>query len=244
MIVIPAIDLRAGRCVRLLRGDFARETVYADDPLLVAQTWCHRGASWLHVVDLDGARHGEPMQAELIERIIQAVPGVRVQVGGGVRTLSAIERWLTAGAARVVVGTVAVERPQLIAEAIRLFGSEALVVALDSREGWVATRGWESLSPVTVDEAAAQLRDVGIRRVLVTDIDRDGALSRPNAELMARIASRGLSVLASGGVSDREDLVALARIPGVEGAIVGRALYEGRLQLTRPEDWIVAEGES
>ncbi len=242
MIVIPAIDLRAGRCVRLVQGDFARETVYGDDPVAVARHWAERGAVWLHVVDLDGARAGHLVQLALIADIVRAVPGVAVQVGGGVRSPAAIEQLLDVGVARVVLGTVALERPELVAEAIARFGAERIVVAIDSRDGWVATRGWETVEPVRAEEVAQRMVTEGVRRILATDIARDGTLTQPNLELMARMAATGALVIASGGVSRREDLVALAGIPGVEAAIVGRALYEGRLRLERPEDWMVVGG--
>ncbi len=239
MIVIPAIDIRAGRCVRLLQGDFSRETVYADDPVAVARHWASRGASWLHVVDLDGARAGEPVQLELVREIVRAVPGVLVQAGGGVRSLDAIERLLDSGVTRVVIGTVVLEQPELVTQAIERFGTDRLVVAIDSRDGWVATRGWETLTPVRAEDVAQRVAAQGVRRVLATDIGRDGTLTRPNVELMARLAAMGVLVIASGGVSRYEDLLALARVPGVEAAIVGRALYEGQLRFERAADWVV-----
>lgn len=239
MIVIPAIDIRAGRCVRLLQGDFARETVYADDPVAMARHWADLGAPWLHVVDLDGARTGQPVQLELVSAIVRAVPGVSVQAGGGVRSLEAIERLLALGVARVVIGTVALEQPELVAQAIDRFGADQLVVAIDSRDGWVATRGWETMAPVRAETVAQQVASVGVRRILATDIARDGTMTCPNVELMARLARSGVTVIASGGVGRYEDLVALAGISGVEAAIVGRALYEGRWCPQRATDWVV-----
>lgn len=239
MIVIPAIDIRAGRCVRLLQGDFARETVYADDPVAVARHWADLGSPWLHVVDLDGARAGQPVQLELVREIVRAVPDVLVQAGGGVRSLEAIERMLAFGVARVVIGTVALEQPELVTQAIERFGTDRLVVAIDSRDGWVATRGWETFAPIRAEAVAQQMARVGVRRILATDIARDGTMTCPNLELMARLARSGVTVIASGGVSRYEDLVALAGIPGVEAAIVGRALYEGRWRPQRATDWVV-----
>jgi len=239
VIVIPAIDVRAGRCVRLLQGDFARETVYAEDPVAVARHWAQCGATWLHVVDLDGARAGEPVQLPLVREIVRAVPEVSVQAGGGVRSLETIARVLDAGVRRVVIGTAALERPTLIAQAIERFGAERIVVAVDSRDGWVATRGWETVEPVRAEAVARHVAELGVRRILATDIARDGTLASPNLALMARLAETGVAVIASGGVSRYEDLVALAGVPGVEAAIVGRALYEGRLRLESPTDWVV-----
>jgi phosphoribosylformimino-5-aminoimidazole carboxamide ribotide isomerase len=239
VIVIPAIDLREGRCVRLLQGDFARATVYSDDPIEMAQRWASAGARWLHVVDLDGARLGQPVQHELIERVIRAVPDVAVQVGGGVRTLDAVERLLVGGAARVVIGTAALERPDMLREALARFGVERVVVAVDSRDGWVATHGWETVQAIRVEEVVHRVVLLGVRRVLATDVTRDGTLTRPNLELMGRLAALGVTVIASGGVGSRSDLEALARVPGVEAAIVGRALYEGRVRFERPEDWVI-----
>ncbi|MCX7623554.1 MAG: 1-(5-phosphoribosyl)-5-[(5-phosphoribosylamino)methylideneamino]imidazole-4-carboxamide isomerase [Thermomicrobium sp.] len=242
MIVIPAVDLRDGRCVRLFQGDFARETVYADDPVAMARHWANRGATWLHVVDLDGARAGAPVQLALVRAIVQATPEVSVQAGGGVRSLAAIRELLEAGVARVVVGTVALEQPELVAEALERFGADRIVVAVDSRDGLVATRGWESTAAIEAEAVVRRLAESGVRRILATDIARDGTLTGPNIELMARLAGIGVTVIASGGVRGPEDLVALARVPGVEATVVGRALYEGRLRLERPSDWVIAGG--
>ncbi len=242
MIVIPAIDLRGGRCVRLVQGDYSRETVYSDDPVRVARRWAECGARWLHVVDLDGARAGQPLQVGLVEQVVRAVPELSVQVGGGLRSLEAIERVLMAGAARVVLGTAAIERPEFVAEAVRLFGADRIVVAVDSRAGRVATHGWETLQPVHAVDVVRRMVQFGVRRVLATDVARDGTLMRPNVELMADLAALGVAVIASGGVSSRADLEVLAQVRGVEAVVVGRALYEGRLRCQRPEEWIVDAG--
>lgn len=242
MIVIPAIDLRRGRCVRLVQGDFSRETVYSDDPLRVARLWAECGARWLHVVDLDGARVGQPLQVGLVEQVVRAVPELLVQAGGGVRSLEAIERLLMTGVARVVIGTAAIEQPEFVAEAVRVFGADRIVVSVDSRDGWVATHGWETLQPVRAVDLVGRLVQFGVRRILATDVARDGTLTRPNFELMAQLANLGVAVIASGGVSSRADLEALAQVRGVEAVVVGRALYEGRLRCERPDDWIVAGG--
>jgi phosphoribosylformimino-5-aminoimidazole carboxamide ribotide isomerase len=179
------------------------------------------------------------VQHELIERVIRAVPDVAVQVGGGVRTLDAVERLLVGGAARVVIGTAALERPDMLREALARFGVERVVVAVDSRDGWVATHGWETVQAIRVEEVVHRVVLLGVRRVLATDVTRDGTLTRPNLELMGRLAALGVTVIASGGVGSRSDLEALARVPGVEAAIVGRALYEGRVRFERPEDWVI-----
>lgn len=241
MIVIPAIDLRDGCCVRLFQGNFARETVYSDDPVTVARSWRAHGAAWLHVVDLDGARAGHPVQVKVIEAIVNAVPDMLVQVGGGIRSLEAIEQWLERGVARVILGTVAVEQPQLVAEAVQRFGSERIIVAVDSRDGFVATHGWELLQPVPAEAVVQRIAAMGVNRFLVTDVTRDGTMSKPNIVLMTRITELGVKVLASGGVCDYTDLLTLARVQGIEAVIVGRALYEGRFYFTRPENWIILQ---
>lgn len=237
MLIIPAIDLRGGRCVRLTQGDFARETTYGDDPVLIAGRWAGLGASWLHVVDLDGARAGEPRQLEFVHHI--AAVGVPVELGGGVRAEQDLEAAFAAGAARVVLGTAAVERPELLAWALDRYGAERVVLGVDAREGRVALRGWEMLSSETAKSVVERARTAGVTRVIYTDIERDGMLSSPNFVETRSIASSGIRVIASGGVSKRADLEHLAKIPGVEAAIVGRALYTGDVVIAGREDWWV-----
>lgn len=238
MIVIPAIDLRGGRCVRLLQGDFASETVYGDDPLAMARRWQDAGAPYLHLVDLDGARAGRPVQAAIIGEIARALT-IPVQAGGGLRALDDIAAALDGGQARVVLGTAALEDRALLAAALARWGAERIVVGLDARDGLVATHGWRATSTTRATDLARELAALGVRRILYTDIARDGTLTAPNEGALRELAaSADLAILASGGVADRAHLAALAAIPGVEGAIVGRALYTGDVALG-PGEWKV-----
>lgn len=237
MLVIPAIDLLQGRCVRLFQGDFAQETIYDDDPVRVAHHWAALGAQWLHIVDLDGARFGRPAQLALVAGI--AAAGVPVELGGGLRTLDDMQAAFDAGVARVVLGTVAIENPALLDIAVRRFGPERVVLGVDARNGMVAVRGWEQTSTVAATDVIADAHEAGVQRVIYTDIERDGTLSSPNYHATAEIAAIGIRVIASGGVATRANLERLAEIAGVEAAIVGRALYAGTLRIDRPDDWWV-----
>jgi phosphoribosylformimino-5-aminoimidazole carboxamide ribotide isomerase len=236
MIVIPAIDLREGRCVRLLQGDFARETVYGDDPVQMALRWQEAGASLLHVVDLDGARAGRPVQAATVAAIAAAL-AIPVQLGGGMRTLEQIACALDGGVSRVVLGTAAIEDRGLLAAALDRWGAERIVLGIDARDGMVATRGWLETTAVRATDLARDLAALGLRRVIYTDIGRDGTLHEPNYAALRELAAAGdFAVIASGGVARREHLAALAALPGVEAAIVGRALYTGDVVLG-PGEW-------
>jgi phosphoribosylformimino-5-aminoimidazole carboxamide ribotide isomerase len=227
--IIPAIDLRGGRCVRLLQGDYARETVFGDDPVSMAQRWEDLGAPRLHVVDLDGARTGVPSEVETIERIVASV-SIPIQVGGGLRTLEHANRYLRAGAERIVFGTAAVKNQHLIVEALAM-DVGAVVIALDARAGRIQTEGWLEPSDISAVDLARQMEALGVRRVLSTDIVRDGMLTEPNFETIAELnAATSMAVIASGGISSADQLVRLARL-GLDGAIVGRALYTGDLSL-------------
>lgn len=225
MLVIPAIDLRDGRAVRLLQGDFGRETVYGDDPVAVARRWRDQGAEMIHVVDLDGARAGEPRQLDLIHAISEVVP---VEVGGGLRTGADVARAVEAGARRVVVGTAALDL-DLITALVVEFG-EWLVVALDTRSGVVATEGWTQETERTLIELANELIGIGVQRFLHTDVERDGTLTAPNFDSLHELISLGAPVIASGGVSSLHDISRLRDL-GVEAVVVGRALYEGAFTL-------------
>jgi phosphoribosylformimino-5-aminoimidazole carboxamide ribotide isomerase len=231
--VIPAIDLRGGKVVRFYQGDYDRETVFDEDPVRVAQRWESEGAGWIHVVDLDGARVGAPMQAEIVRRIVGAV-STPVQVGGGIRTLEDAQSLLDIGVDRVVLGTVAVEDPVIVAGACERFGTEHIIVGIDARDGRVALRGWKTSSNRVATEVALGLAARGAVRFVHTDIARDGTLEGPNLVAMRTFAKtlRDSAVIASGGVSTVEDVRALVGT-GVEGVIVGRALYTG--DLTLPE---------
>jgi phosphoribosylformimino-5-aminoimidazole carboxamide ribotide isomerase len=231
VIVIPAIDLRGGRCVRLREGRADAETVFSDDPLATAGRWVAEGAERLHVVDLDGAFAGRPKQTALIARIVEAVHPIPVEAGGGLRDIAAVETVLQAGVAWPVVGTRAALDRAFLAEVGRRFG-ERLIVAADARGERVAIRGWTETGELTVVELGRQAREAGAAALLYTDVTRDGTELGPNVTTTAAIAlAVGLPVLASGGVAIVDDLVCLAAVPGVVGTVVGRALYTGAIHL-------------
>ena len=230
MEVIPAIDLRGGRCVRLYQGDYAQETVYSDDPVEVAQRWQEAGAVRLHVVDLDGAALGEPTNLEVVANIAGSV-WTPLQLGGGIRSVETIDRAIAMGAGRVVLGTSAIADPGLVETACELFGPEAIIVGVDARDGMVATRGWTESSGVTAIDLVSQMTALGVERFVYTDIARDGTMTEPNFQAIQELMeSADASIVASGGVSTLEHLERLAKL-GVEGAIVGKALYEGAIDL-------------
>lgn len=234
MEVIPAIDIRGGRCVRLEQGDYDRETVFGNDPTSVAKRWESAGARRLHVVDLDGARDGRPGNEAIIRTILGA-SSVPVQVGGGVRDIAVIQRYLDAGADRVNLGTAAVKDQTTLINAVTLF-RERIVVGVDARGGMVATDGWLETSTLPATELVKQLSEVGVSRIIYTDILRDATLTGPNfgaiTELLEFISGlpSPVSVIVAGGVSSVEDLVRLSGLP-VEGAIVGKAIYTGDIDL-------------
>ncbi len=238
MQVIPAIDLRDGRCVRLVRGDFDRETVYSDDPVEVASHWMRLGAPLIHVVDLDGARNGSPTQLGLVRRIVDV--GVQVELGGGLRRLEDLRVAIQSGVARVIIGTAAVENDLILRQAVREFGADSVVLGLDARNGRVAVDGWATVKDVAATDLVKRALDAGIERVVYTDIERDGTLTSPNFAAVADVASQGIKVIASGGVSSTADLNHLSTIPGVEAAIVGKALYERAIEIENPADWWVS----
>ena len=232
MLLLPAIDLREGRCVRLYQGRPEAATIYSSDPVAVARDWVARGAPWLHVVDLDGAFAGRPQNMDVIAAIIKAV-AVPVQVGGGIRTLASLTDLLAAGAVRVVLGTVAIANPEVVTEAVARWG-EQVVVGIDSREGMVAVEGWAATVAEEALDFARRMAALGIRRAVFTDISRDGTLQGPNIAATRTMAQgSGLKIIASGGISSLDDLRALRELAaaGVEGAILGRALYNGNFTL-------------
>ena len=232
MTILPAIDLRAGRCVRLFQGDLARETVYGDDPVAVARRWETAGARWLHVVDLDGARAGAPVQAELVRRICAAI-AIPVQVGGGLRDEAAVRAVLAAGAARAILGTVAVREPTLCARLCAALPGR-IVVGIDARDGVVRVSGWEEGSSVAATDLARTVAGQGAAAIVYTDIARDGTERGPNLPDTAAVArAAGIPVIASGGVGALAHVAAVAALAsgGVEGVIVGRALYTGAVRL-------------
>lgn len=229
--VIPAIDLRDGRCVRLLQGDYRQETVYSDDPAATARRWQDGGAPRIHVVDLDGAASGVPRNSDAIRAILGAVR-IPVQVGGGIRSLEVARALLNLGVARIILGTVAVRKPELVATACREFGPNSVVVGIDARHGRVAVSGWLEEESLAATDLLSRMEDLGIERVIYTDILRDGTLEGANLEALAALkaAQRSSVVIASGGVAGIDDIRRL-RALGVEGVIVGRALYTGDLDL-------------
>jgi len=228
--IYPAIDMRGGKVVRLAQGDLARQTTYGDDPAAVARRWLDEGAQWLHVVNLDGA-FGEAGGANLaaLEQIVAT--GARVQFGGGLRALEDVERVLGLGVARAILGTVAVENPDLVREAVGRFGAERVGVGIDARDGRVRVRGWAADSGVDAVELARDMRAAGVEIVVFTDVARDGVGTGVNVAATAALAqAAGLRVIASGGVASSDD-VRQVRAAGLAGVIVGRALYEGKVDL-------------
>ncbi|PRX29897.1 1-(5-phosphoribosyl)-5-[(5-phosphoribosylamino)methylideneamino] imidazole-4-carboxamide isomerase [Orenia metallireducens] len=232
MEVIPAIDIRNGNCVRLYKGDFEQETVYGD-PIEMARLWASKGASRLHIVDLDGALDGKPTNLELISKIVKEVE-IPVQVGGGIRTMEIIKSYLSVGVDRVIIGTAAIENPELVVEGIKEFGAERIVVGIDAKNNYVATEGWLETSDTTVIDLGKAMKDRGVEWVVFTDISKDGTLTGPNIESTQSLAKEtGLKVIASGGVSKLEDIKNLKKIEGdgVVGVITGKAIYTDSLDL-------------
>jgi phosphoribosylformimino-5-aminoimidazole carboxamide ribotide isomerase len=238
MLVIPAIDLRDGRCVRLIRGDFNSETVYHGDPVNVARHWTSLGAPLIHIVDLDGARQGFPVQLDLVQQMVSV--GARIELGWGLRRLSDLKAAMDAGVERLIIGTAAVENDLILRQAVSEFGQDSVILGVDARNGRAAVRGWLRTENVAATEVIERAIGAGVRRVVYTDIDRDGTLTAPNFDAVAAVAALGATVIASGGVSGVEDLRRLSAIPGVEAAIVGKALYEGAVRFEHPDDWWIS----
>ncbi|WP_371036757.1 1-(5-phosphoribosyl)-5-[(5-phosphoribosylamino)methylideneamino]imidazole-4-carboxamide isomerase [Rhodosalinus sp. FB01] len=231
MILYPAIDLKDGKAVRLLRGEMEKATVFNDDPAAQARAFVEAGAEWLHLVDLNGAFAGRPVNAGAVEAILAACRGIPAQLGGGIRDMATIERWLGAGLARVILGTVAVEQPELVREAARAFPGK-VAVGIDARAGRAATRGWAEETEVEATDLARRFEDAGVAAIIYTDIDRDGAMGGPNVAATAALARAvSIPVIAAGGVSSLDDLVALRDTGVIAGTISGRALYDGKLDL-------------
>jgi phosphoribosylformimino-5-aminoimidazole carboxamide ribotide isomerase len=229
VIILPAIDIKDGQCVRLYQGDYAQMTTYDADPVQVALRWQAAGASWLHLVDLDGAAQGHPVNADLIGRIKKATT-LHIEVGGGMRSLEHIQQILDLGIDRIVLGTVAITNRALLQEALARHGA-SVVVGLDARNGQVAISGWRETSQVKAVDLARELSALGVQRFVYTDIARDGALSGPNFAALAEMRQAvNAALIASGGVSSLADLSSLAQ-SGVEGAIVGKAIYTGDVDL-------------
>ncbi len=230
MILYPAIDLKDGQCVRLLRGEMDAATVFGDDPAAQAAKFEAAGCDWLHLVDLNGAFAGTPVNAAAVEAILARIT-VPAQLGGGIRDMATIAMWLEKGLARVILGTVAVENPTLVREAAKAFPGQ-VAVGIDARKGRVATKGWATETDVMATDLARSFEDAGVAALIYTDIDRDGAMGGPNidaTEALARAVT--IPVIASGGVSSLQDLIALRDTGIIAGAISGRALYDGAIDL-------------
>lgn len=230
MILFPAIDLKDGQCVRLLKGDMGQATVFNDDPAAQARAFAAQGFEWLHLVDLNGAVSGEPVNSAAVEAILEAVP-VPVQLGGGIRDMDTISHWLERGVRRVILGTAALEDPELVRTACRAYPGRILV-SIDARDGKVASRGWVETTDVKALDLALAMEKAGVAAIVFTDIDRDGALSGVNIDATVDLAwALNVPVIASGGIASIADLRALMdeEESGIEGAISGRALYDGRI---------------
>ncbi len=238
MIIIPAIDLRGGRCVRLVQGRAAEEKVYSENPVAIARQWCDEGAEMLHIVNLDAVLNQDDTEnLKALENILFEV-NIPVQFGGGVRSLDDVRRLDELGATRIVIGTTAIENPILLQRIVDEFGS-TIVVGIDAREGKVALRGWQKLSNMNAIELATKVADMGVERIIFTDIERDGMMNGVNLVATREIAqASGLKVTASGGVASLQDIYALKELEefGVDSVIVGKALYEGRFTLAEALD--------
>jgi phosphoribosylformimino-5-aminoimidazole carboxamide ribotide isomerase len=233
MLIIPAIDLKLGACVRLRQGDMDQSTVYSDDPIATATQWVDAGCQRLHVVDLDGAFAGKPENKDAVSGIVAAHPDLPVQLGGGVRDLATVEAYLDLGLRWVIIGTQAVKEPAFVSEACRLF-PDRIIVGVDAKDGWVATEGWAQASTVSATEVVKRFAGDGVSSVVYTDIGRDGMLSGVNIEATAALArDTGCPVIASGGLKGMDDVHALLQVEqdGVIGGITGRAIYEDTLDL-------------
>lgn len=229
MEIIPAIDLKNGKCVRLYQGDYSKETVFSDDPVATALKWQEKGARWLHLVDLDGAAAGEVRNSDAILNIVKNTQ-LNVELGGGIRREEIVEQLIKLGVKRVILGTVAVEQTELTRRIIKRFG-DAIVVGIDARDSYVTTHGWLKISTMTVLELSLMMAAIGAKRIIYTDVKRDGTLTEPNYETTAELVkSLKIPVVASGGISATEHIRKLAAL-GVEGAIIGKALYTGDIDL-------------
>lgn len=234
MIILPAIDIRGGRCVRLVQGDYSKETVYSDSPASQAAAWRDQGAEFLHLVDLDGAKEGRPVNLESVAAITKAI-SIPCELGGGIRTLEDAEKAFTSGVARVILGTAACENLGLVKDFIAKFSAERIVVGIDAKNGKVSVRGWIDTTNVDPCVLARQAAAIGILRFIYTDISTDGMLGGPNLQSLSAFcdAVTGSKVIASGGVSSVSDVKGIAKLarPNIEGIIVGKALYEGKATL-------------
>ena len=235
MEVIPAIDIRAGRCVRLIQGDYSKETIFADNPMEMAIKWESEGAEYLHIIDLDGAKEGSAVNMDVISKIC-ADSAARIQVGGGIRDYETAARYMDVGVSRVIMGTSAVDRTDELERILKSIGAESLVVSVDAREGIVALDGWTRESRMTVETVVKNIEALGVKRCMYTDILKDGTLSEPNyAGVENVVSSTNMKIMAAGGIAALSQLRRMS-IVGVEATIVGRALYTGDIRLRQAID--------
>lgn len=247
MNIYPAVDIKGGKCVRLIQGDFDKETVYLENPVEAAKMWQDQGAKWIHVVDLDGAKSGTPSNVDVIKNIRKAL-SANIQVGGGIRNMSTVENYLNLGVNRVIFGSSAITNLSLVKETIDRFGADKVAVGIDVRQNQVAIEGWTKSSGIAIEKVLGQLKDMGVKTIIYTDISRDGMMKGPNFTGIEKVLSFGdFSVIASGGISSMQDLkqLALYENKGLEGAIIGKALYSGALDLkTVLKEFDTCEDES
>lgn len=240
MILIPAIDLKQGHCVRLRQGNMDETTVFSDDPVAMAGKWVAQGCGRLHLVDLDGAFEGEPINADVIEEISASFPGLEIQIGGGIRSIETVEAYLEAGVSYVIIGTMAVKRPEFVTQLCPEFPGN-VIIGLDARNGKVATHGWAEESEHEASDLARRFEDQGVAAIVYTDISRDGMMEGVNVEATRALAkSIDVPVIASGGVTDMDCIVQLNEVKdsGIEGVIIGRALYERTISLVEAQAYI------
>ena len=229
MEIVPAVDIKGGRCVRLYQGDYGQETVFDEDPVTAALTWYSQGARWLHIVDLDGAAAGEPKNMDVVEEIMKQT-GLSVELGGGIRSEEVAERLLHQGISRIILGTAAIENRALVKKLCQRFG-EAIAVSLDARDGKIAIRGWQKNTVVEVLQLCREMVEAGVRRLVYTDIKRDGSLTEPNFDMIKKLLGEvDVPVIVAGGISRLEHLRRIKQL-GAEAAIIGKALYTGDINL-------------
>lgn len=231
--IYPAIDMRGGKCVRLMQGDYNKETVYGDSPFAMAENFAGQGASWIHMVDLDGAKAGAPVNQEHVIRAAKELDA-NIQIGGGIRTPQDAALYLDAGVARVILGSSAISDPEFVRTMLKEYGGERIAIGIDARDGFVATHGWLETSKVRAEELGKELAEAGAETFIMTDISRDGMMSGPNVEAIAALGqATGKKVIASGGVSSMDDLKELEtyKEKGISGAIIGKALYTDKIDL-------------
>lgn len=235
MLIIPAIDLKDGKCVRLKQGRMEDDTIFSDDPVATATQWVNQGARRLHLVDLNGAFAGTPIHKDVVEAIAKAHPTLPIQIGGGIRSLDTIGHYLEAGVSYVIIGTKAAKEPEFVEEACKAFGGR-IIVGIDAKDGYVATDGWANVLDVKATDLAKRFADAGVSSIVYTDIARDGMMQGVNIEQTVALAAySGLPIIASGGVTDLNDVRLLKGQPGILGAITGRAIYEGSLNLSEAQ---------